>query len=192
MRRVDVRRSLDFRAITQPRSCTTIEKQSQTQHVAQVLSDPEFAAVTVRGCPTACLSDLSYLMPCRYCRGAYIRNIRAKSESAEKPSLQHTLQAQRGDAKFDAVKFTVVSCMSAGVRDTFHQLHHTPFQVPSFCTYVRTYIHTHIHTHIRVRLKIIGNLETTRDSDLPTFLIISLPLSSNAPYIHTCVHTYCT
>ena len=29
---------------------------------------------------------------------------------------------------------------------------------------------------IRVRLKIIGHLETMQDSDLPTFLIISLPI----------------
>ena len=29
---------------------------------------------------------------------------------------------------------------------------------------------------IRVRLKIIGNLETMHDSDLPTVLIISLPI----------------
>ena len=29
---------------------------------------------------------------------------------------------------------------------------------------------------VRVRLKIIGNLETMHDSDLPTFLIISLPI----------------
>ena len=32
------------------------------------------------------------------------------------------------------------------------------------------------HSRIRVRLKIIGNLETMHDSDLPTFLIISLPI----------------
>ena len=29
---------------------------------------------------------------------------------------------------------------------------------------------------LRVRLKIIGNLETMHDSDLPTFLIVSLPI----------------
>ena len=29
---------------------------------------------------------------------------------------------------------------------------------------------------LRVRLKVIGNLETMHDSDLPTFLIISLPI----------------